>query len=286
MNIVLAHGILGFDKIGSVAYFNGVEKHLKNNYQANVLVTKVSATGGIVERGDKLKAQILDGLGKYGQQPILNPDEDTHIIAHSMGGLDSRYILSPKNENNIAELITSLTTVGTPHRGSPIADFFHPLLDGAARFSMAAFLEDKMREFLLVLGISIDGLRDLTTQVMTAFDNDYVDSDEVRYFWTAGIGRPDSILHPKASALLYPTYEFIRLSGKTDDDRNNDGVVPFSSASHGEAIGQPWMADHLDEVGHDLNDLPEGTPKHFDYLEKYDEIMTRISSLKKTAKAG
>jgi triacylglycerol lipase len=284
MNIVLAHGILGFDKIGPVAYFNGIEKYLKENYQANILVARVSATGGIVERGEKLKTQILDSLGKNGRQSVLNPDEETHIIAHSMGGLDSRYILSPKNEHNIADLITSLTTVGTPHRGSPIADLFNPLLDGASRFNITALLENQVRESLQLLGISTDGLRDLTTAVMTAFDNDYIDSDEVHYFWTAGIGRPNVVF--KASAVLWPTYEFIKLTGKTEDDRNNDGAVPLSSASHGEAIGDPWQADHLDEVGHDLDHLPNGTPKNFDYLEKYDEIMDRIASLKKLRKAA
>jgi len=285
MNIVLAHGILGFDKIGSVAYFNGIEKHLKEKYQANVLVTLVSATGGFVERGEKLKTQILDSLGKNGQQPVLNLDEETHIIAHSMGGLDSRYILSPKNEHNIADLITSLTTVGTPHRGSPIADLFYPLLDGASRFNITALLENQVRESLEFLGISADGLRDLTTAVMTAFDNDYIDSDEVHYFWTAGIGRPDILFKLKASAVLWPTYEFIKLTGKTEDDRNNDGAVPLSSARHGEAIGDPWHADHLDEVGHDLDYLPNGTPQNFAYLKKYDEIMDRVASLKKLRKA-
>jgi len=39
-----------------------------------------------------------------------------------MGGLDSRYLLSPANPtpNNLP--IRSLTTIGTPHFGSPIAD--------------------------------------------------------------------------------------------------------------------------------------------------------------------
>ena len=41
-----------------------------------------------------------------------------------MGGLDSRFILSPANPDNIANLITTLTTIGTPHQGSPLADLF------------------------------------------------------------------------------------------------------------------------------------------------------------------
>ena len=44
-----------------------------------------------------------------------------HLIAHSMGGLDSRFLithLQPTSDNRIL----SLTTIGSPHRGSPIAD--------------------------------------------------------------------------------------------------------------------------------------------------------------------
>ena len=44
-----------------------------------------------------------------------------HLIAHSMGGLDSRFLIShlqPEGDNRIL----SLTTIGSPHHGSPIAD--------------------------------------------------------------------------------------------------------------------------------------------------------------------
>jgi triacylglycerol lipase len=104
----------------------------------------------------------------------------------------------------------------------------------------------------------------------------------VHYFWAAGIGRPDKFLRLKTSLVLWPTYKLIQSIGKTGDDCDNDGAVPLSSARHGEAIGESWMADHLDEVGHDLDHLPLGTPdNYFGYLGKYDEIMDRITPLTK-----
>ena len=107
MNIVLQHGILGFRTLFSINYFNGIEAHLKEKYQAKVLVTEVGPTAGIVERGKELRQQILDALGINGHTPTLNPGDETHIVAHSMGGLDSRFILSPSNPENIADHITS-----------------------------------------------------------------------------------------------------------------------------------------------------------------------------------
>lgn len=276
MNIILVHGILGFDKIGSIDYFNGIENHLKTKYTANVLIAKLNPTGSVIDRGQQLRAQILNALGKNGQQPTLDPSKPTHIIAHSMGGLDSRYILSPKNKDNIAKLITSLTTIGTPHRGSPIADLLYPFLDGTAPINVAALFKQQAKEFLHFFGIQTTGLRDLTTDVATDFDNDYIDDNNVKYFWTAGIGRTDSLF--KTSKALLFTYGYMLSTGKTEDDKNNDGAVPLSSAKHGEAIGNVWFADHLDQVGHDLDHLPKGTPVQFTYLDKYDEIIKRIVS--------
>jgi triacylglycerol lipase len=270
MNIVLAHGILGFKNIGHIYYFNGIQQHLENKYNAKVLITKVDPTGSIKERGEQLSQQILEALGENG---VLNPADEPHIIAHSMGGLDSRYVLSPKNENNIAKHITSLTTIGTPHRGSPIADWLYPLIGDNTTLPFLGAFENPAQRFLETFGISVDGLHDLTTEVSTAFDNDYIDSDDISYFWTAGIGRSGSGF--STSAALLPTYEYMKKIGHSD----NDGAVPLGSASHGEAIGRPWLADHLDEVGHDLDYLPNGTPRRFDYLERYDEIIDRISPL-------
>jgi triacylglycerol lipase len=275
MNIVLAHGILGFKNIGHIYYFNGVQQHLEDKYNAKVLITKVDPTGGNKERGGQLSQQILEALGENG---VLNPEEETHIIAHSMGGLDSRYILSPKTEDNIAEFITSLTTIGTPHRGSPIADWLYPMIGDNTNLPFLGTFENPAQKFLETFDISVDGLRDLTTEISKAFDNYYEDSNDISYFWTAGISRSGPGF--STSVALLPTYEYMKQIGHSD----NDGAVPLWSASHGEAIGRPWLADHLDEVGHDLDNLPEGTPRRFDYLERYDEIIDRISPLKKLKK--
>jgi triacylglycerol lipase len=55
----------------------------------------------------------------------LQPKEAIHIIAHSMGGLDSRRMISKGyliEANGEKTAIQTLATIGTPHRGSPVAD--------------------------------------------------------------------------------------------------------------------------------------------------------------------
>lgn len=268
INIVLAHGIFGFDKIGAINYFNGIEEHLKNKHNASVFTAKVSPAGGIRERGDKLRQDIINAIDNPNAHPCFNPEAPTHIIAHSMGGLDSRYILSPGNPQNISHLITSLTTIGTPHKGSPLADLFFLGFNPIVDFSKFWVNVDEIMKSLSELGIKKDGIHDLTTAAMRKFNQEYKDNLNVSYFWTAGIGRDKFI---KTSNILYPTHTYIWLVTQ----EKNDGAVTLSSAKRGEAIGIPWHADHFDQVGHDLN-LLHGKPKNFDYLAKYDEIIAKI----------
>jgi triacylglycerol lipase len=299
MNIVLAHGILGFDEKFNVDYFNCIKKHLKDKHQAKVLATKVHPTDSIKARGDELGKQILEGF-KNGK---LDRNEKTHIVAHSMGGLDGRYILSPDNKDNIAHFITSLTTIGTPHQGSPIADLAHSRLDGKADLFITKIMEEKIVEALNLLGVSINGLKDLTTREMEQFNSQYKDNPNVKYFWTAGIGRKRE--NRTTSWPFSPTYNYLYDRGQELYDKQNDGVVPLSSAKRDnpnwEQIGDLWNADHAEEVGHNLdryfpfwdktdgagvlkaltgdfanvsaNALPEGL------LDRYDEIMGRLSLL-------
>src|SRR6266481_3623095 len=113
MNLVLSHGIFGFASLLGIDYFNGVREHLTNKFpELRILVTQVPPDGTIEVRGTELGKQIGKALEPGG---ALNSGEPVHIIAHSMGGLDARFLLSPDNRENMADRIISLTTIGTPH---------------------------------------------------------------------------------------------------------------------------------------------------------------------------
>lgn len=88
--IVLAHGLMGFDEfrlvgnlLPGIQYWRGItDAYRQNNIQA--YTTAVPSTGSIEERAQVLHEQIKSkAAGK-----------DVNIIAHSMGGLDSRYLIS------------------------------------------------------------------------------------------------------------------------------------------------------------------------------------------------
>ncbi|GAA5856745.1 hypothetical protein JCM8547_008819 [Rhodosporidiobolus lusitaniae] len=110
--IVLCHGLYGFDVRGPgffrLHYWGDLLKILRGQIGAEVFVTAVPGTGSVKKRAQVLHRALED------TRALLN--RDINFIAHSMGGLDARYLIS-----NIRPTLyhpRSLTTLCTPHRGS------------------------------------------------------------------------------------------------------------------------------------------------------------------------
>ena len=116
--IVLCHGLYGFDVRGP---FMGFEYHywsaaldvLQQRLGAQVYVFAVPPTGSIQERAETLHKLLVRQHFPRGQR--LN------FVGHSMGGLDVRYLISHIQPQEYTPV--SLTTVATPHRGSPFMDW-------------------------------------------------------------------------------------------------------------------------------------------------------------------
>jgi triacylglycerol lipase len=265
MNIVLAHGIFGFRTLVGIHYFNGVKSALESVLEGTpvrVLVTGVPPAGRIELRGAQLRQEIHQAL----DTGLLDAREKVHIIAHSMGGLDARFALSPANKNNLAARVASLSTISTPHRGSLIANVLtaNNLLD---RLTIPA-----VREVTRSLDLSTQGLQDLTTRALETFNEEFPDHPDVRYFSYAGKGRDGS---KRTCTLLLAAYGLISLKTKQE----NDGLVTVDSATWGEELVETWPADHADEIGHDLDRGPLATPGSFDHLQAYRRIVERLRGL-------
>lgn len=266
MNIVLVHGILGFRRRLGVEYFRGVAEHFRAQGHA-VLVPELDPTRGVEFRGAQLGEQINAGF----INGAIDRNQATHIIAHSMGGLDSRFLLSPVNGSRLEAPVRSLTTIGTPHQGSPVADLVdHPLdLSPFPHLPFGA-AASPLQHVLDALGISLDGLRDLTTSICQAFSARFSNDPSVAYFSCAGTGRPN---FPQTAALFLPFHQYI--FARTGQP--NDGMVALDSAQWGTFDAATWPADHAEEVGYNL-DNPI-LPPSFPYLDKYDQILARLATL-------
>ncbi|KAH9890365.1 Alpha/Beta hydrolase protein [Cubamyces lactineus] len=116
--IVLCHGLYGFDVRGPSSfpilqqhYWSNVLNVLRGKVGAEVLVTGVPSTGSISSRAENLDRFLRDKA----------PGRGINFLAHSMGGLDCRHLISHIKPTDYTPL--SLTTIATPHRGSPFMDW-------------------------------------------------------------------------------------------------------------------------------------------------------------------
>lgn len=109
--IVLVPGIFAFDTIAGVDYWYKIPSALQNE-GARVYVPKINAFDSSAKRGEALIAQ-LDSIRAASGGSI----QKFNLIGHSQGGLTSRYVMNVR-----PDLVASLTTLHSPHKGSALAD--------------------------------------------------------------------------------------------------------------------------------------------------------------------
>lgn len=215
--VILVHGLFGFDRIGVPGarfdYFRGIAKHLEE-LGCHAHAVKLPMAASVPARAKELVAAIA-------ALPYARID----LIAHSLGGLDARYALT---HLGLASRVRSLVTVGTPHRGSPIADYVVKGPIGAARKLIGA------------IGMPMEALEWLTTESLERFNADVPDVPGVRYACVVGgLHRIDSVV----PLPLVPAHAYLRRVAGV-----NDGLVPVSSQYWGETLAE-IEADHFAQIG-------------------------------------
>lgn len=274
MNLVLAHGIFQFSQVGPVVYYNGVVERLKSRFpDLRVLAPEVTWDGTIEQRGSDLGKRIAGALRPGG---VFDAGEPVHVIAHSMAGLDARFLLSPANPDNMADRVVSLTTVGAPHKGSPIADVLVEIEQALDADAELRLLDHALRRALAHANIATGGLKDITTEGAKRYNDAHPDNPATKKFSVAGVGRGAEVLGIKLDTCLA-----LRLPHRIIEQRTgeaNDGCVHLSSATWGDGP-ELWPADHADEIGHNLDLGLTGRPHHFDHLSKYEALVDRLRQL-------
>lgn len=236
-------------------YFRGIQSFL-NADGFDVHHTRVGFASSVADRSADLKAQVTEILQ-------TTKADKVHIIAHSMGGLDSRAMIS---RLGMADKVASLTTIGTPHLGTSFAD------EG---------LKGKGRELVDAVSKSIDvrGIEDLTRDACKKL-NEAVRNDEAanKVFYQTYAASED---RDTVFVFLQPSWDIIKKA-----EGENDGLVALTSqAWQAEIAGDdgkrkkvvqkkfPVRADHLNEVGWwDLNELHGAAAKLFSFgaRERYE----------------
>lgn len=233
--VVLAHGLFGFDaiRVGRARheYFRGIAARLEREGWV-VHRCRVSRMASVSVRATELAAFVR-----------ALPVKRVNLVAHSMGGIDARFALS---RLELGKKVVSLTTIGTPHRGTPLADA------GGALARRA-----RLWQVLRRMGVDLDALHDLTTAQMAAFNRAVPDARGVDY--ASVVGHPPA--RGNVSPILLPSWLWLREAAG-----GNDGVVPAGSQAWGQVV-RTIDADHFAQIG---------WSRRFDAAELYAELLREL----------
>jgi triacylglycerol lipase len=231
--MVREQNIPGFGFLENFQYFNGIAKYLEEN-GFTVLSPNLKWTGASIERAQDLKDAILPLLAETGADKV-------DLIAHSMGGIDSRRMI---NDLDMADKIASLTTIGTPHLGTALASL---IVDHGG--------DELIRVAKAYLGADLEAGLDLTEEVSKQYNIDAEEKEaKNNVFYQTYCGFQDE---KHTTVVLLPAYKIIlKLAGP------NDGLIPADSqrwtdvrrAADGteKKVVQkdfPFPADHLNQIG-------------------------------------
>jgi triacylglycerol lipase len=140
--------------------------------------------------------------------------------------------------------VASLTTVGTPHHGTPVADLGMKLSDALNLKALIGRMVD------------LSGFQDLTTARMKTFNEQIEDHRGVAY--ASVVARVD---RSRAHPLLWPTHLYLSERGEA-----SDGLVPAASQKWGEVMRE-IDADHWAQIG---------WSNGFDALALYEDLLVEL----------
>lgn len=213
--VVLVHGFFGFDQLDVLGrqlhYFRGVSAALRAD-GVDVHVVRLPPLASVSERATAL-VSFIRGLDV----------ERVNIVAHSMGGIDARFAIT---ELGLADDVASLVTIGSPHRGTPLAHAGNSLPARAVR----AVLE--------TAGVSTSATEWLTPEQMERFNRTVLDQPSVYY--ASVVGRPS---RDQIALVLKPSRRVLEHRAGT-----SDGVVPSASQAWGDLLFEV-PADHWAQIG-------------------------------------
>ncbi|KAJ3411658.1 hypothetical protein HDV05_001867 [Chytridiales sp. JEL 0842] len=277
MPIVLCHGLFGYGELGpkslpflQLKYWSGISDALRH-LGCEVYIPHVGMVASVRTRAKNLQRFLEENL----------EGREVNLIAHSMGGLDSRYLIShlPSPMFKVA----SLTTIATPHRGSTFMDFlrdtlglgelhrYYPKEDPKDPVTRAIresadneTPEDQLeREWRAVVRTAAKkhpllkslcakfdkpAFANLTTEYCEIFNNVTMDDPNVHYSSYAAVTDV-----PKLAPLHIP-YRVIK-----QREGPNDGLVSLTSAKWGDFEGLAGDVDHWDLIPPKIKGLSQLT---------------------------
>ena len=257
--ILMVHGVF-FRDWENFNYWGRIPKVLSDN-GATIHYGNHQSSASVENSAEELKQCILDIVRENGCEKV-------NIIAHSKGGLDSRFAISCLGAG---EHVASLTTINTPHLG---CNYVRKLLQ-IIPYKLVESIGKKYKSIYTKLGDEnpdfFSGLKDLTDKECTRLNGIMKDNPNVCYQSVGSRMRsPSGAMFP-----MNVGYCLIKLLGGGD----NDGLTSTKSMVWGNFLGTLHPQGRQGISHGDMIDLTRKNIEGFDVCEFYVDLVNKLRQM-------
>lgn len=210
--ILMVHGVF-FRDFRYLNYWGRIPAALEAN-GATIFYGNHQSAASVADSGREIADRIQQILKETGCGKV-------NIIAHSKGGLDSRYAIS---KLGMAPYVASLTTINTPHRGCEFADYLLGKIPEKQQQTVANAYNSALKKLGDTNPDFIAAVTDLTASACENLNRELPDPQGV-YIQSTGscMKKPSGGRFP-----LNTTNAFVK-----QFDGENDGLVGYDSFKWG-----------------------------------------------------
>ncbi len=253
--ILLVHGVF-FRDFRYLNYWGRIPEELTKN-GARVYYGNQQSAASVEVCGHELAARIIQVLQETGSEKV-------NIIAHSKGGLDSRYAISMLGMD---KYVASLTTINTPHRGCAFADYLLSVIPQGVQQGVARAYNGALRKLGDYNPDFISAVRDLTYEACARRNELMPDTHGVPVISTGScLVKPSGGRFP-----LNMTNGFVKWF-----DGANDGLVGSASFKWGDEYIYLEPSGKRGISHGDMIDLNRENIKGFDVREFYVQLVHNL----------
>lgn len=253
--ILMVHGVF-FRDYRYLNYWGRIPKELEDN-GATVFYGNHQSAASVKNSGKEIADRIKEIIKETGCEKV-------NIIAHSKGGLDSRFAIS---KYNMDEYVASLTTINTPHRGCEFADYLLSKIGDKEQAAVAKMYNGTLKKLGDYNPDFLAAVYDLTHANCAKLNEEVMDSDKVYY---QSIGSKLNVARGGRFPLNF-SYHLVNYF-----DGYNDGLVGEKSF--------PWGYDYRfltvngkRGISHgDMIDLNRENIDEFDVREFYVQLVAGL----------
>ena len=256
--ILLVHGVF-FRDFRFFNYWGRIPAELKRN-GADIYYGSQQSAASVARCGEELAARIRQIVRETGCDKV-------NIIAHSKGGLDSRYAISVCGA---ADCVASLTTVNTPHSGCIFADHLLDKIPDKVCHSVASKYNAALSHFGDHDPDFMEAVQDLTASSCRHLNTMMPDAPNV-YYQSVGTKMSRASGGRFPLNMVYPVVKHF--------DGANDGLVSVDSMKWGSNFIYLTVPNGRGISHGDMIDLNRENIPGFDVREFYVRLVHDLKEM-------